>query len=50
MLMVTRLQQANNRTGGKRRTAEKDKGKKRDSFSRVLDEKLQVSPAKPTKN
>lgn len=50
MLVVSKLQKANNQFSSRRRAAEKDKGKKHEAFSQVLDEKLQVTAAKPAKN
>lgn len=50
MLVVAKMQQANNQLSSKRRAAGKDKGKKHEAFSQVLDEKLQVTAAKPAKN
>lgn len=50
MLVVSKLQPVNNQLGGKRRAAAKEKGKKNEVFSQVLDEKLQVTAAIPAKN
>jgi hypothetical protein len=50
MLVVSKLHQINNQFGSKRRSTGKDKSKKNEAFSQVLDEKLQASAAKSAKN